>query len=90
MPFHTKLSQTDCVDVDALDFLMVKFKVAMLSQPALLLVLNEYVPLWVYVLPFQTRLSHAVWVDVDVLDLLIVKFKVAVLSQPTLLVVVNV
>ena len=71
------------MEVDAVDFLMVKFNVAMLSQPALLVVLNVYVPLWVYVLPFHTKLSQTVCVDVDEVDFLIVKFKVAILSQPT-------
>ena len=67
--------------------LIVKFKVAVESQPTALVVANVYVPLSVYVTPFQSKLSQAVTFSSDEELLLIVKFKVAVESQPTALVV---
>ena len=70
--------------------MIVKFKVAVESQPTALVVVNVYVPLSVYVTPFQSKLSQAVTSSDDVELLLIVKFKVAVESQPSALVVVNV
>jgi hypothetical protein len=66
---------------------MVKFKVAVESQPAAFVVLNVYTPDAVYVLPFQLYELHALSVDVDVEERRIVKFNVAVESQPAALVV---
>ena len=70
--------------------MIVKFKVAVESQPTALVVVNVYVPLSVYVTPFQSKLSHAVASSEDDELLLIVKFNVAVESQPVALVVTKV
>ena len=55
--------------------LIVKFKVAVESQPTALVVANVYVPLSVYVAPFQSKLSQAVAFSSEEELLLIVKFK---------------
>ena len=70
--------------------MIVKFKVAVESQPTALVVANVYVPLSVYVIPFQSKLSQAVASSDEEELLLIVKFAVAVCVQPDSLVDSNV
>ena len=69
------------------EFLIVKFRVTIESQPNTVVVGKIYVPLCVYVVPFQTNVSHAVTFCVILEELLIVKFKVAILSHPSTFVV---
>jgi hypothetical protein len=69
---------------------MVKFNVAVESQPAAFVPLQVYVPLVVYVVPFHKKLLQTFAVEVDTLLLRMVKFNVITESQPTALVVVKV
>ena len=85
-PFHIYPPQVSISSDDVELLLIIKFKVAVESQPTLLVVANVYVPLSVYIAPFQSKLSQAVTSSDDVELLLIVKFKVAVCVQPDSLV----
>ena len=72
-------------------WLIVKFNVTMLSQPAAFSLTQIAVLLdVVYVVPFQSYESHATMVSVAYDGWLIVKFNVTVLSQPAALVPVHV
>jgi len=55
VPCHSRLSHAVSVSIDELgeQLLMVKIKVATLSQPAALVPVKVYVPLEVYVVPFH-------------------------------------
>jgi hypothetical protein len=90
LPFQLYESHALSVDVDVEERRIVKFNVAIESQPAAFVVLNVYTPDAVYVLPFQLYELHALSVDVDVEERRMVKFKVAVESQPASFVVLNV
>ena len=61
---------------------MVRFNVAVFTQPEAFNEVKVYIPLAVYDEPFQVYVSHAVADDDDVELLLIVKFNVAVFTQP--------
>ena len=69
---------------------MVKFNVAIESQPAALVPDQVYVPLVVYVVPFQVKLLQTFDVEVEVVLLRMVRFNVITESQPAALVVVKV
>ena len=87
-PFQSKLSQAVTSSEDDELLLIVKFKVAVESQPDISSC--KSIGLSVYVTPFQSKLSQAVTSSEDDELLLIVKFKVAVESQPVALVVAKV
>ena len=73
---------------DEVELIIVKFNVAVLSQPTALVVRYEYVPLWKKVESFHVKLSHtSLTVVSDEVELRIIKFKMAILSHPTSLVV---
>ena len=87
VPFQSKLSQavTSSDDVELL--LIVKFNVAVESQPIALVVTNVYVPLSVYVVRHSNQNYHKLLHLLHDIELiLIVKFKVAVEEQPDSLV----
>ena len=72
---------------DEVELIIVKFNVAVLSQPTALVVRYEYVPLWKKVESFHEKLSQALIVVSELLELRIVRYRLAILSQPTALVV---
>ena len=85
--FHVKLSQASLTMVsDEVELIIVKFNVAVLSQPTALVVRYEYVPLWKKVESFHVKLSQALMLVSDVVELRMIKFNVTSESQPTLLV----
>ena len=61
---------------------MVKFNVAIESQPYILVELKIYTPLSVYSSPFHSYVSHAVIASEEEELVLIVRLIVAVESQP--------
>ena len=89
-PFHVYSSHAVALSLEVVIRLIVRFSVAILSQPLALVVVYVYVPLLVYVLPFHVYSSHAVALSLEVVMRLMVRFSVAMLSQPLALVVVNV
>ena len=63
------------------DGVIVKFNVTILSQPAVVCNVSEYIPVDVYVFPYHIRLSQAMAVVSPVAELFIVKLSVTTLSQ---------
>ena len=76
--------------IDVVGWLMVRFNVAIESQPLAFTVVNVYEPDSLYVVPFQVKLTHAVSLVVLVVGWLMVRLSVAIESQPLALVVVKV
>ena len=70
--------------------LIVKFNVAVESQPAAFVPIQVYTPLVVYAVPFHVYDTHSETVVVDVVGDRIVKFNVAVESQPAAFVPIHV
>ena len=75
---------TACVGPNVLLF-MVRFSVAVLSQPDGFVVTKVYVPLVVYAVPFQVYSSHSVTSVVIVGSSLVFRETVIVMSQATAL-----
>ena len=85
--------QTETLVVETVSFKIVRFNVAVESQPAAFVVLNVYVPPELYGVPFQVYgnvAEHTETLVVEIVSFSIVKFKVAVESQPAAFVVLKV
>ena len=66
VPFQTKLTQAVSFVVLVVGWFIVRFSVAIESQPLAFVVVKVYDPDSLYVVPFQTKLTHAVSFVVDV------------------------
>ena len=90
IPFadHVYVSHAVTVSDPDVELLIVRFNVAVESQPAVFVNVAVYVPLVVYVVAFADQVyeSHAVTVSDPNVELLIVRFNVAVESQPAVFV----